>query len=1044
MIQNEEHIKEFVEEAIGHVETTETWLLKMESGSSSDAVNAIFRALHSIKGTAGFFGLKNIVDLAHVMESLFGDIRNNRLEIRHEMIDVLLAANDCLKEMIEDVYNSESVDIGSHVAGLTAIINGDVPQEPSPVQTEEMIVVDEQQNIIKIPGENVELLKDALRHGHRMYKLVLGLNRHLSGSERSPVQFYHKILSVGNIIDTYTDITDVENLQGVLDSDINCIFVFTTVLEKSLVALALELPESEFNELRLPQPQNETTIGELEQELTRNAEGDQLEEEKSVALKVQDAKVPSVLNHEELALVHKEDAGAEVKSQGAAAVDETIRVNVSLLNNLLDLAGEMVLGRNQLLRIMEGHRKSITGLESVLQNIDHITTELQDKIMHTRMQPIANVFNKFPRIVRELSRKLNKEVELHLEGTEVELDKSIIEALTDPLTHLVRNALDHGIEKPEVREKAGKNKTGLLMMSAYHEGGHVTIDIIDDGAGIRTERIMAKALQNGIVSEKELSGMTENQIMSLIFRPGFSTAEEVTDYSGRGVGMDVVKTNIERLGGTVEILSAPSHGTTFRLALPLTLAIIPSLIVEVHNQKFALPQVNLQEMVRIKPGDNSRRIEYVHDSPVLRLRGKLLPIVYLSDVLGLRQTNANPAKVKEKDDSKLVFFDEKSREEFINNIDNSSAEANLEEQAVTRILVLKIGARRYGLVVDIIHDDEEILVKPLPPYLKNCDCYSGVTILGDGRIAMILDPEGIAVRASLKFPDESQEESELQLRENVVEMQNLLLFKCSGPEMYGIDLSLVARVEEIEPESIERIGDREFINFRGDALRLIRPEYFLPVTKAENSEAKRLYVIIPKLVDHPMGILIEKIHDTVVTSIAFNQDDIKTAGLIGSSILNDRIVLLLNMYELFEMAAPEYFEAEESLITPPGEQRTILIVEDTPFFAKMEKDYLEHAGYNVLLANNGREALEILGARLVDAVVSDIVMPIMDGLELIRNIRADARLSHLPVIAVTSMTGDSHVQAGTEAGFDFYEFKLDKVRLLQKVAMVLQQGRSVI
>ncbi|MGE5417283.1 MAG: chemotaxis protein CheW [Acidobacteriota bacterium] len=1041
MIQNEEHIKEFVEEAIGHVETTENWLLKMESGTAADAVNAIFRAVHSIKGTAGFFGLKNIVDLAHVMESLFGDIRNNRLEIRHDMIDVLLAANDCLKEMIEDVYNSMNVDIAPHIAHLTAIINGDTPEEAAPIQTEEMFVVDEQQKEIKIPAENVELLKDALKHGHRMYKLVLGLNKHLSGPERSPIQFYHKILSVGNIINNYTDITEVKDLQGALESDISCIFVFTTVLEKSLVALALELPESEFNELRVPQSRDEAELTELEHELTSNIEADK-PEEKLVEMRPADAKLPAVISHEDLVPVHREDSAAEVKSQAASTADETIRVNVSLLNNLLDLAGEMVLGRNQLLRIMEGHRKTISGLDSVLQNIDHITTELQDKIMHTRMQPIANVFNKFPRIVRELSKKLNKEVELHLEGAEVELDKSIIEALTDPLTHLVRNALDHGIEKPDVREKAGKNKTGLLMMSAYHEGGHVTIDIIDDGAGIRTERIMAKALQNTIVSEKELSGMTENQIMSLIFRPGFSTAEEVTDFSGRGVGMDVVKTNIEKLGGTVEILSAPGHGTTFRLALPLTLAIIPSLIVEVHSQKFALPQVNLQEMVRIKPGDKTRRIEFIHDSPVLRLRGKLLPIVYLSDVLGLRRA-ADTIQVKDK--SQVVFFDEKSREEFMNNMasNGTQAEEGLEEQAVTRILVLKIGARRYGLVVDVIHDDEEILVKPMPPYLKNCDCYSGVTILGDGRIAMILDPEGIAVRASLRFPDETQEEAELHMRDDVVELQNLLLFKCSGPEMFGIDLSLVARVEEIEPESIERIGSREFINFRGDALRLIRPEEYLPVNKQDNSEAKRLYVIIPKLVDHPMGILIEKIHDTVLTSIAFNQDDIKTSGLIGSSILDDRIVLLLNMYELFEMAAPEYFETEDNLIVP-GEQRTILIVEDTPFFAKMERDYLEHAGYKVLMANNGREALEILGASLVDAVVSDIVMPIMDGLELIRNIRSDARLSHLPVIAVTSMTGDSHVRAGEEAGFDFYEFKLDKVRLLQKVAMVLQQGRSVI
>ena len=310
------------------------------------------------------------------------------------------------------------------------------------------------------------------------------------------------------------------------------------------------------------------------------------------------------------------------------------------------------------------------------------------------------MYYKFPRIIRDISKNLGKEIELTMDGVDVELDKSIIEALGDPLTHLVRNAVDHGIEKPEVREQLGKPKTGRVSLKAYHEGGHVTIDVSDDGAGIDIDIIKEKALEKGIVSQMELDEMGDREALSLLFAPGFSTAKTVTDVSGRGVGMDVVKTNIEKLGGSIEIFTIKGGGTTFRLTLPLTLAIISSLIVEVDGQHFALPQINLQEMVRIKPGDDTRSIEYINESEVLRLRGNLLPLIYLADILGL------PRKTTDEG----------------GNMDS-----------IMRVLVLKLGSKRFGLVVDSIYDDE-ILVKPLPKFLKECRCYSGVTIMGDGNV----------------------------------------------------------------------------------------------------------------------------------------------------------------------------------------------------------------------------------------------------------------------------------------------------------------------
>ncbi|MZP29960.1 response regulator [Heliobacterium undosum] len=1031
-MQNLEFIREFVEEAASHLETVENGLLLLGEGRQErDTIHSIFRAVHSIKGTAGFFALRNIVELTHVMENLLGEARNGKLDVDGDMVDALLAANDCLKAMVGDVENSESADIAPHVRALELFLKGKdrPPAEPAP----SIIVTDAKQNEVALEEKEKTVITDALKHGHRLYKIRLNLVENVSASV-SPVVFFRKISSIGQIIDSYTDISDVGGLDDFLDAGLNFVFLFTTVLEKKLIALALDIPEEHIEELDVNTKLEELAqilrggMGETEtapvrsstmtsppaagQSPAQSPASAQLTSQASIEASVQGTNQQSGVHNgtagealpagRETGLSAEE--GIDAAKKAAAIADDTVRVHVSLLNDLLNLASEMVLGRNQLLRCLESHRKQIPGLGGILQNIDNITTELQEKIMQTRMQPVAKIFNKFPRIIRELSKKLGKDIDLHMEGTEVELDKSIIEALADPLTHLIRNAADHGIEMPEKREALGKPKTGTIHLKAYHEGGRVNIDIADDGGGIRSEKIKAKALEKGLIKPHQAEGLAERETLNLLFLPGFSTADQITDVSGRGVGMDVVKTNIERLGGSIDIFTQPERGTTFRLTLPLTLAIIPSLIVEVAGQKFALPQTNLQEMVRIKPGDANRRIERFHDAQVLRLRGRLLPVIHLGQVLGLRREA----------------------------IDTS---------AVVRVLVLKIGAKRYGLAVDRIHDGEEILVKPLPRHLGECACYSGVTILGDGKTAMILDPDGIAAKANLRFLEEQgQRDAREQAAADMAEVQNLLLFQCSGPETFSIDLSLIARIEPIQAHHIERVGDKEFIQFRGDSLRVIQPEQYLPVNSG-GARPEKLYVLIPKLVRYPMGILIHRIHDIVQTRVRFNQENIKAKGIMGTTILQNRIVLVVNIFELFESAAPEHYAVAERR-QGSGQQRTILLVEDTPFFSRMEKSYLEWAGYRVLSAGNGKEALTILAAQPVDAVVSDIQMPVMDGFELARRIRADKNLAHLPVIAVTSMTDEGSRRQGREAGFDDYETKLDKDRMLDALEKVLARRRE--
>ena len=1027
MLQNLEFIQGFVEEAKVHVEVVESELLKMDVSSvDTESINNIFRAVHSMKGTAGFFNLSKIVELSHSMENIFGEFRSGSKRIAGGMIDLLLSANDCLKAMVDDVVNSEDVDISNHIRRLAGIFSQEEEQRVGEETDSGAVNADDAGDNVQITAAQREKAIHDIKHGSSLYRIQRRLNGDFIIMGADPVQFAGKIKSIGSIIACHADIGDILAEDDSGDEDIILTFLFTTVLEKDLLADALNIDASYIRQQKLDVHETTTAGKGGEPPAARNG-------------------TASPEHGGPAETMNAKESNAE--KNPSITVEDSIRVHVTLLNNLLNLASEMVLGRNQLMRAMEDHRKSISGIDPILQNLDHITTDLQEKIMQTRMQPIANVFNKFPRIIRELSKKLEKEIDLRLEGTDVELDKSIIEALGDPLTHLIRNAADHGLETPAERESAGKPRTGAIVMKAYHEGGYVNIDIIDDGKGINVERVREKALEKGLISKADAVSIGELEILRLLFQPGFSTAEKVTDVSGRGVGMDVVKTNIEKLGGTIEIFTASGKGSTFRLLLPLTLAIIPSLIVEVENQKFALPQVNLQEIVRIKPGDNSRKVEYVNNAEVVRLRGRLLPIVHLADVLGLKRTFIDPSTGDRTPERRKTLIDHRrTADAGLKTLDGIGVNESRSPipSNIVRILVIKIGSRKLGIAVNTIHGSEEILVKPLPVHIKDCKCYSGVTILGDGKTVMILDPGGIIEKANLRFTDGNDEKKLVDLadeNEKMREQQNLLVFKCSGPEVLAIDLSMVSRVEEISADEIEAIGAKEYIKFRGDTLRVIRPEDFLPISKQKTKKDK-MYVIIPKLVKRKMGILIEKIHDTLQTTISLKQDDTVAKGFIGSTILNNRIVLLVNIYELFEKVDPKLYKFKSTI--EKGKTLTILLAEDTPFFQKLERSYLEDAGFNVIAAQDGKEALQLLQTNRVDAVLTDINMPVMDGLELVRKIRGDSRFADLPVIAVTSLTNESQVKKGMEAGFDAYEFKLDRAKLLEVLEQAIQKRRKAV
>jgi len=571
--------------------------------------------------------------------------------------------------------------------------------------------------------------------------------------------------------------------------------------------------------------------------------------------------------------------------RGQSASDSTIRVDVGQLDRLMNRVGELVLLRNQIVQYTNSSEDG--ELLGTSQRLNLLTTELQEGVMKTRMQPIGNVWSKFPRTVRDVALACGKQVRIEMEGKETELDKTIIEAIKDPLTHLVRNAVDHGIEISEVRQAAGKDPEGLLFLRAFHEGGQVNIEISDDGAGLNYEKIRNKARQKGLITADQAARMTEREIANLIFMPGLSTAEKVTNVSGRGVGMDVVKTNIEKIGGTVDVQSKAGQGSTVRMKIPLTLAIIPALIVTSGGDRYAIPQVSLLELVRLEAEQLRNGIERVHGAPVHRLRGRLLPLVYLNHELGAA---TNPPQSGD------------SRSPVASALENSAAES----QSVN-IVVLRADDRQFGLVVDEINDTEEIVVKPLGKQLKSINTYAGATIMGDGKVALILDVLGLAQRASVvnEVRDASMEKDAVGMYESAGENKSnaVLLFQYGENGRMAVDLTLVARLEEFSPESVEMAAEQEVVQYRGQIMPLVRVSEVLeskgrnPSKKAQES----LHVVVYSDKGRSVGLVVDRILDIVEESFVMQRQS-GHSGVMGSAVIQKRVTDILDVPGLIAAA----------------------------------------------------------------------------------------------------------------------------------------------
>ena len=596
--------------------------------------------------------------------------------------------------------------------------------------------------------------------------------------------------------------------------------------------------------------------------------------------------------------------------RGQSESQETIRVSVNLLDKLMNLAGELVLGRNALKQRLERTGREDPRLQSVMQGVELISSEVKEHIMRMRMQPIGNILGRFKRLVRDLSHQVKKKVTLTVKGGEVELDKSILEGLSDPMTHLIRNCIDHGIETPEEREAMGKPPVGAIQLRAFHEAGQVNIVISDDGRGIDLDKVVKKALKMGILSDEAVNGLSRKEQLNLICLPGFSTAETVTDLSGRGVGMDVVRTNIEKLGGHLEIDTVIGKSTAIRLRLPLTLAIIPCLMVRSADQRYAIPQINLVELVGIPVGDVYHRIEKIGDTDVLRLRERLLPLVRLADVLGLGREFVHPHSGHEQEERRLRIADRRQEKSAgkdgapVSGADDprrfSGTDRRRRRQGDIYVVVLRLGMHHFGLLVDELYDMEEVVVKSLSRHIKECKCFAGATIMGDGRVSMILDAAGIAEFTRLRFnevgseEDRRLEEKEKRRRISAPEKQAIILFNNHPDEYFAVPLSQVARLEMIDARRIQKVGHKEYLPYKGQGLPLIRLENLLPV-KPVPVNTRELFMIIPKTDGGSAGIVASRILDFFETETKINTAVKTPNGIEGSGVVGERLTLFLNI-----------------------------------------------------------------------------------------------------------------------------------------------------
>ena len=826
----DEIVREFLVESHENLDQLDRDLLALESSPDDRRLlSSIFRTIHTIKGASGFLAFPKLEHVSHVGESLLVVLRDGQLKLNQEIASGLLAMVDAIRKMLSCI-EAEGSEGAADFADLTMRLET--------LRTGKSAASDEKPAPKAAKQESSSLSSKTSVDRQEPETAGRGAAEADFLCEPSAASTIHPSSSASATPDVLEQTQDVE------------------AKESGACEVAPSAQPSPGKAKAKPRARKKSSNSPAAETLEQVAGPTPMQGATGL---LTDGALNEFLPPTDGVLTSSDpislkgrsgaaEAGSEHTENSGGVADSTVRIDVHILDKLMNLVGELVLARNQIMQFSHSSEDAV--IVAASQRLNLITSELQEGVMKTRMQPIRNAWNKLPRVVRDLAQSCGKRIQLRMEGAETELDKTILEAIKDPLTHIVRNSVDHGIEPPDVRVAAGKAAEGILTLRAFHEGGYVNIEISDDGAGINLSRVRDKAIEKGLVSAEHAARMNDRELTNLILLPGFSTAAKVTNVSGRGVGMDVVKTNVERIGGTLDINSKFGQGTTLRIKIPLTLAIVPALIVGCRGDRFAIPQVNLLELVRLEGNSAQSQIEVIHDAPVYRLRGKLLPLVYLDEQLQLRAPR----------DSEGYRSGE-----------------------TVNIAVLQAEDQQFGLVVDQVSDTQEIVVKPLGRHLQGINVFAGATIMGDGTLALILDLLGVATHAGLVHRSRNPSAAALNAETSRESERTAYLIVDPGDGCRAaIPLAEVARLEELAADAIERAGSREWVQYRGQVMPLVRID--TPYGVNEHDPAKRTKVIVYNRNGRNVGVVVSRMVDIVEEAVSPSASGDPNVRVVGGNV----------------------------------------------------------------------------------------------------------------------------------------------------------------
>ena len=977
-------LSEFLTETNENLAVLDVELVKLEQNpNDNELLSNIFRLVHTVKGTCGFLGLPRLESVAHAGENVLGKVRDGELEVTAEAVTLILACLDRIRSIMGDLEATGSEPAGDDselIKSLNAFADGAkaaAPAAPAPVAAAPTAA--------------------PVKSGAAIYEQIGGM-----GTIDAVVEVMFGRIMGDLRVKSVFEGDSIDHVQGYLREHLAmmCGGPATTaphplagraMSDAQFDAICGHL-QAGLNTLEVPQQIATVVMGMVF-----------AQREAATGTAAPAAAAPEPVEAAPVAAAPVKAAPAKKEADGdakeSAVANQSIRVNVELLENLMTMVSELVLTRNQVLQILRKHKDS--EFAAPLQRLNHVTSELQEGVMKTRMQPIGNAWAKLPRIIRDLSHELKKKIDLVMIGQDTELDRQILEMIKDPLTHMVRNSADHAIETPEERRRAGKTETGKITLNAYHEGGHIIIEVNDDGKGLPLDKIKAKIIQNNLATESELENMSDQQIQQYIFKAGFSTAAKVTSVSGRGVGMDVVRTNIEKIGGTIELRSQEGKGTRFSIKIPLTLAIVSALVVECAGERFAIPQISVVELVRAS-STGELKVERINETPVLRLRNKLLPLVSLREKLQLE----------------------------------AIAERNSDD---TFVVVTQVGTYQFGIMVDRVFDTEEIVVKPVAPILRHIEVFSGNTILGDGSVIMILDPNGIAAASgqiSMGDADHAEQQM-LRSRSQNEEAVPLLLFRAGQGAPKAVPLALVARLEELDRKSIERSNDRLVVQYRGQLMPLVPMDPYQDHSQTEGQQP----VLVFSDRDHSMGLMVDEIVDIVEAKLSVDLAA-DTPGRIGSAIIAGQATDIIDTGYFLSQAFADWFGSRRA-DSVGDESKRVLMVDDSAFFRNLLSPQLQAAGFVVTAVDSGDKALALAEAgEEFDLIISDIEMPGMDGFAFCEAVKKSGRWQTTPIIALSSHASPKELAKGRTVGFDDYVAKYDREGLVHTLNEALSEVRG--